>query len=215
MHTSLACPERGVCWGIQGDEMGEVKFKWLFQNHWLGQGEFATLNRGWQLQGVLSILKSGFWFPVVQQNPSWKRISVRRNPKTDFLFYCQIRNPGFEIEIRISQSKAPRGVMAILSAEKSDQGTASQNYPILREIVNFPHAFYSLPGWPGSLAGDMCINLKFVPVGLRSNKAGEQCEAILRFPSLFEKYPFPILINSAFLKLGDVFRNGWVAVRYT
>ncbi|XP_022784307.1 integrator complex subunit 7-like [Stylophora pistillata] len=44
--------------------------------------------------------------------------------------------------------------------------------------------------------------------GLRSSKAGEQCEAIVRFPELFEKYPFPILINSAQLKLADVFRIG-------
>lgn len=32
--------------------------------------------------------------------------------------------------------------------------------------------------------------------------------AIVRFPALFERYPFPILINSAFLKLADVFRTG-------
>ncbi|CAG0903958.1 unnamed protein product [Darwinula stevensoni] len=44
--------------------------------------------------------------------------------------------------------------------------------------------------------------------GLRSTKVGEQCQAIVRFPRLFEKYPFPILINSAFLKLADVFRLG-------
>lgn len=44
--------------------------------------------------------------------------------------------------------------------------------------------------------------------GLRSAKVGEQCEAIVRFPKLFEKYPFPILINSSFLKLADVFRYG-------
>uniref|UniRef100_S4RCB0 Integrator complex subunit 7 n=1 Tax=Petromyzon marinus TaxID=7757 RepID=S4RCB0_PETMA len=44
--------------------------------------------------------------------------------------------------------------------------------------------------------------------GLRSGKIGEQCEAVVRFPGLFEKYPFPILINSAFLKLADVFRVG-------
>lgn len=30
----------------------------------------------------------------------------------------------------------------------------------------------------------------------------------MRFPRLFEKYPFPILINSALLKLADVFRLG-------
>lgn len=44
--------------------------------------------------------------------------------------------------------------------------------------------------------------------GLRSVKVGEQCEAIVRFPRLFARYPFPILINSACLKLGDVFRFG-------
>lgn len=44
--------------------------------------------------------------------------------------------------------------------------------------------------------------------GLRSGKVGEQCEAIVRFPRLFEKYPFPILINASFLKLADVFRMG-------
>lgn len=46
--------------------------------------------------------------------------------------------------------------------------------------------------------------------GLRSTKTGEQCEAIIRFPKLFEKYPFPILINSSFLKLAEFFRIGWV-----
>ncbi|KAK6636894.1 hypothetical protein RUM43_010558 [Polyplax serrata] len=44
--------------------------------------------------------------------------------------------------------------------------------------------------------------------GLRSTKVGEQCEAIVKFPRLFEKYPFPILINSSLLKLADVFRVG-------
>ncbi|XP_069697826.1 integrator complex subunit 7 [Periplaneta americana] len=44
--------------------------------------------------------------------------------------------------------------------------------------------------------------------GLRSGRVGEQCEAIVRFPRLFEKYPFPILINSSLLKLADVFRVG-------
>jgi integrator complex subunit 7 len=44
--------------------------------------------------------------------------------------------------------------------------------------------------------------------GLRSTKVGEQCEAIVRFPKLFEKYPFPILINSSFLKLAEFFRTG-------
>ncbi|XP_066147671.1 integrator complex subunit 7 isoform X2 [Euwallacea fornicatus] len=46
------------------------------------------------------------------------------------------------------------------------------------------------------------------PLRLRSGKVGEQCEAIVRFPKLFEKYPFPILINASLLKLADVFRMG-------
>jgi len=44
--------------------------------------------------------------------------------------------------------------------------------------------------------------------GLRSGKVEDQCEAIVRFPALFVKYPYPILVNSAFLKLADVFREG-------
>ncbi|WAR19025.1 INT7-like protein [Mya arenaria] len=56
--------------------------------------------------------------------------------------------------------------------------------------------------------------------GLRSMKVGVQCEAVVRFPKLFEKYPFPILINSAFLRLSDVFRSGnnfirWCILRVT
>ncbi|CAL4102494.1 unnamed protein product, partial [Meganyctiphanes norvegica] len=43
--------------------------------------------------------------------------------------------------------------------------------------------------------------------GLKSSRTGEQCEAISKFPTLFEKYPFPILINSALLKLAEVFRQ--------
>ena len=47
-------------------------------------------------------------------------------------------------------------------------------------------------------------------LGLRSMKVGVQCEAVVQFPKLFEKYPFPILINSAFLRLADVFRSGYM-----
>lgn len=50
--------------------------------------------------------------------------------------------------------------------------------------------------------------MEYILLGLRSTKIGEQCEAIVRFPRLFEKYPFPILINSSLLKLAEVFRTG-------
>jgi len=47
-------------------------------------------------------------------------------------------------------------------------------------------------------------------VGLRSTSIGEQSEAIVQLPSLINQYPFPILINNAFLKLAEVFRTGYV-----
>ena len=56
--------------------------------------------------------------------------------------------------------------------------------------------------------GDANSALAELDQGLRSGRLGEQGEAIVRFPRLFAKYPFPILINSALLKLADVFRQG-------
>ncbi len=55
--------------------------------------------------------------------------------------------------------------------------------------------------------GDANAALAELDQGLRSGRLGEQGEAIVRFPRLFSKYPFPILINSALLKLADVFRQ--------
>ena len=56
--------------------------------------------------------------------------------------------------------------------------------------------------------GDANAALAELDQNLRCGRLGEQAEAIVRFPSLFTKYPFPILINSALLKLADVFRQG-------
>lgn len=44
--------------------------------------------------------------------------------------------------------------------------------------------------------------------GLQSINIGDQSEAIVRFTTLFQRYPLPILINSACLKLAEAFRNG-------
>ena len=52
------------------------------------------------------------------------------------------------------------------------------------------------------------VNLPFS--GLRLNNVGEQCEAIMKFPNLIGQFPFPVLINTAFLKLADVFWSGYV-----
>ncbi|OWF54349.1 integrator complex subunit 7-like isoform X2 [Mizuhopecten yessoensis] len=67
---------------------------------------------------------------------------------------------------------------------------------------------------------DANLALTDLDKGLRSAKPGVQCESVIRFPRLFEKYPFPILINSAFLRLSDVFRAGnnflrWCILRVT
>lgn len=66
----------------------------------------------------------------------------------------------------------------------------------------------TLDGTLGDNEQDANSALAELEKGLRSSKIGEQCEAIVRFPTLFDKYPFPILINSSFLKLADVFRGG-------
>lgn len=72
--------------------------------------------------------------------------------------------------------------------------------PALRSAIS-----ETLLGEPDQDANSALIELD---KGLRSTRVGEQCEAIVRFPRLIEKYPFPILINSSFLKLADVFRLG-------
>lgn len=44
--------------------------------------------------------------------------------------------------------------------------------------------------------------------GLQSSNIGDQSEAVVRFSKLFQKYPLPIIINAACLKLSEAFRNG-------
>ena len=71
----------------------------------------------------------------------------------------------------------------------------------------------SLPYFPKNMPncilflGDANTALAELDQGLRCGRLGEQSEAIVRFPRLFTKYPFPILINSALLKLADIFRQ--------
>ena len=59
------------------------------------------------------------------------------------------------------------------------------------------------------IASNIFVNL-FSYAGLRSSNVGEQCEAIMKFPNLISQFPFPVLINTAFLKLADVFWSGYV-----
>ncbi|KJE97273.1 hypothetical protein CAOG_07709 [Capsaspora owczarzaki ATCC 30864] len=43
--------------------------------------------------------------------------------------------------------------------------------------------------------------------GLRATDLGEQCEAIVGVARVLEKYPLPVIVNSALLKLADEFRS--------
>jgi integrator complex subunit 7 len=43
--------------------------------------------------------------------------------------------------------------------------------------------------------------------GLRSVQVGEQCESILFFGKLLNRYPFPSIVNSSLLKLADLFHG--------
>lgn len=65
-----------------------------------------------------------------------------------------------------------------------------------------------MPSHSSDVHCDSNVLLTDLDKGLRSSSVGEQCEAIVRFPALFQRYPFPILINSAALKLSEVYRTG-------
>lgn len=69
-----------------------------------------------------------------------------------------------------------------------------------------PSSFTSKQGQ--DINSDANLALFELEKGLRSGKIGEQCEAIVQLSSKLEKYPFPLLVHSAFLKLADVFRVG-------
>lgn len=49
--------------------------------------------------------------------------------------------------------------------------------------------------------------------GLRSPKIAEQCESIAFFARLIAQYPFAVVVNTAVLKLADLFRQRYCAAR--
>ncbi|VDL91099.1 unnamed protein product [Schistocephalus solidus] len=57
--------------------------------------------------------------------------------------------------------------------------------------------------------GESCPELAKKIKGLSSANLGEQCKAIAEFPTLILKYPFPMVINSIFLKISELFREGF------
>lgn len=41
----------------------------------------------------------------------------------------------------------------------------------------------------------------------RTQRLADQLHAIASYPHLFDEFPYPVLINSAILKIADYFRN--------
>nr|CDS34870.1 integrator complex subunit 7 [Hymenolepis microstoma] len=59
-----------------------------------------------------------------------------------------------------------------------------------------------------SLSKDVSSKLVEINRGLNSPNRGEQCRSIANIPDLIKSHPFPIVINSIFLRLADVYVNG-------
>ena len=91
--------------------------------------------------------------------------------------------------------------------QKSFKSKKTRKNIIMEGTVTSSSNFYNATPSLDS-GGDANAALAELDQNLRCGRLGDQAEAIVRFPSLFTKYPFPILINSALLKLADVFRQG-------
>lgn len=72
------------------------------QNHLIFANPFSDFQNE---QKICKSIKSKFGF--LKWNPSRRKISMKQNLFSDFMFYMQIRNPDFKIQIRISKSNTP------------------------------------------------------------------------------------------------------------
>lgn len=72
------------------------------QNHLIFANPFSDFQNK---QKICKSIKSKFGF--LKWNPSDRKISMKQNLFSDFMFYMQIRNPDFKIQIRISKSNTP------------------------------------------------------------------------------------------------------------
>ena len=84
IKTSIKTPGAADVCSVQVPRVLYSYISWGVQFHILSYFYGMFKNR-------ISILKSGFWISIVQQNPSRTKISLHRNPKTDFVFYWEIR----------------------------------------------------------------------------------------------------------------------------
>ncbi|KAJ1828713.1 hypothetical protein LPJ56_000938 [Coemansia sp. RSA 2599] len=68
---------------------------------------------------------------------------------------------------------------------------------------------------PAAMSADWAFKQMFkLESECRTQVPATQVHAVGQFPKLFDQFPFPTLVNSAFLKLGDLFRGSSNTLRY-
>ncbi|KAJ2600663.1 hypothetical protein H4R99_003256 [Coemansia sp. RSA 1722] len=68
---------------------------------------------------------------------------------------------------------------------------------------------------PEAMSADWAFKQMFkLESECRTQIPATQVHAVGQFPKLFDQFPFPTLVNSAFLKLGDLFRSSSNTLRY-
>ncbi|KAH9286424.1 Integrator complex subunit 7 [Echinococcus granulosus] len=63
------------------------------------------------------------------------------------------------------------------------------------------------------ISREVSIQIMEINRGLSSPILGEQCKAVAEFPRILEHYPFPVVINSLFLKITELFCSGTNSIR--
>ncbi|KAG0239906.1 Integrator complex subunit 7 [Mortierella sp. GBA43] len=67
----------------------------------------------------------------------------------------------------------------------------------------------------GSASDEGFKRLSELETEYRTQRLADQLHAIASYPHLFDEFPYPVLINSAILKIADYFRNSNNILRYT
>ena len=58
-----------------------------------------------------------------------------------------------------------------------------------------------------SVEGEAMTHLMRLDTKLRSGEVAQQCDSVVRFSELITKYPLPVIVSTALLKLADLFKN--------
>lgn len=63
------------------------------------------------------------------------------------------------------------------------------------------------PNEDSSVEGEAMTHLMRLDTKLRSGEVAQQCDSVVRFSELITKYPLPVIVSTALLKLADLFKN--------